>query len=129
MLSKSLISRTKIHLYKLQTILLILLLRNLDNILVLGLIVIIIRNFWFSMETNVIQKEINIWIALEAIVQRCSVKKVFLGISQNSQENTCARVSFLIKLQAWGLRMRNICLNCRRKQTEKAVPCQGWYNI
>ena len=31
--------------------------------------------------------------------QRCSMKKVFLEISQNSQENTCARVSFLIKLQ------------------------------
>ena len=26
-------------------------------------------------------------------------KKVFLEISQNSQENTCARDSFLIKLQ------------------------------
>ena len=36
----------------------------------------------------------------EAVVQRCSVKNVFLEISQNSQENTCARVSFLIKLQA-----------------------------
>ena len=36
----------------------------------------------------------------EAVTQRCSVKKVFLEISQNSQENTCARVSFLIKLQA-----------------------------
>ena len=36
----------------------------------------------------------------EAVVQRCSVKKVFLGISQKSQENTCARVSFSIKLQA-----------------------------
>ena len=31
----------------------------------------------------------------EAVVQRCSVKKVFLKISQNSQENTCADVSFL----------------------------------
>ena len=30
------------------------------------------------------------------------MKKVFLEISQNSQENTCARVSFLIKLQASG---------------------------
>ena len=29
-----------------------------------------------------------------------SVKKVLLEISQNSQENTCARDSFLIKLQA-----------------------------
>ena len=36
----------------------------------------------------------------KATVQRCSVKKVFLEISQNSQENTCARASFLIKLQA-----------------------------
>ena len=37
----------------------------------------------------------------EAVAQRCSVKKVFLEISQNSQENTCARASFLIKLQSW----------------------------
>ena len=36
---------------------------------------------------------------LKAVVQRCSVKKVFLEISQNSQENTCTRVSFLIRLQ------------------------------
>ena len=34
----------------------------------------------------------------------CSVKKVFLEISQNSQEKTCARVFFLIKLQTSGLR-------------------------
>ena len=36
----------------------------------------------------------------EAVTQRCSVRKVFLEISQNSQENTFAKVSFLIKLQA-----------------------------
>ena len=36
----------------------------------------------------------------EAVAQRCSVKKVFLEILLNSWENTCARVSFLIKLQA-----------------------------
>ena len=35
----------------------------------------------------------------EAVIHRCSVKKVFLDISQNPQENTYARVSFLIKLQ------------------------------
>ena len=40
---------------------------------------------------------------MEAVVGSCSIKKVFLKISQNSQENTCARVSLLIKLQAWGL--------------------------
>ena len=36
----------------------------------------------------------------EAVTRRCSVKNLFLKISKNSQENTCARVSFLIKLQA-----------------------------
>ena len=36
----------------------------------------------------------------EAVVRRCSVKKVFLETSQNSRENTCSSVSFLIKLQA-----------------------------
>ena len=38
---------------------------------------------------------------LEAVVRRCPVKKVFLKIFQNSQENTCARAFFLIKLQAF----------------------------
>ena len=41
---------------------------------------------------------VRIEIYTEAVV-RCSVKKVFLQITQNSQENTCTRVSFLIKLQ------------------------------
>ena len=35
-----------------------------------------------------------------AAVRRCSVKKMFLNIMQNSQENNCATVCFLIKLQA-----------------------------
>ena len=37
--------------------------------------------------------------ALGAVVRRCYIKKLFLEISQNSQENTCAKISFLIKLQ------------------------------
>ena len=36
----------------------------------------------------------------EAVVQMCSVKKVFLENSQISQENTCVKVSFSIKSQA-----------------------------
>ena len=36
----------------------------------------------------------------EAAAWSCSVKKAFLKNLQNSQENTCARVSFLIELQA-----------------------------
>ena len=38
---------------------------------------------------------------IEAVVQRCSVTKLFLEISQNSQENTCARVPFLLKKRLW----------------------------
>ena len=37
--------------------------------------------------------------------KRCSAKKVLLEISQNTQENTCARVSVLIKLQACNLQL------------------------
>ena len=35
--------------------------------------------------------------------RRCSIKKMFLKISQNLQENTCVGVSFFIKLQASAL--------------------------
>ena len=42
---------------------------------------------------------------IEAVAQRCSIKKVFLEILENSEENTCARVSFLIQLQASGLQL------------------------
>ena len=41
----------------------------------------------------------------EAVGLRRYVKNVFLEISQNPQKNTCARVSFLIKLQAWSLQL------------------------
>ena len=40
----------------------------------------------------------------EATTRGVLSKKVFLKISQNSQENSCARLSFLIKLQVLGLR-------------------------
>ena len=32
--------------------------------------------------------------------RRYSIKKVFINVSQKSQENTCARASFLTNLQA-----------------------------
>ena len=41
----------------------------------------------------------------EAVTRRWSVIKVFLKFLQNSQENSCTRVSFLIKLQTWGLQL------------------------
>ena len=41
----------------------------------------------------------------EVVVRRGSVGKLFLETSQNSPENTCARVSFLIKFQVLGLQL------------------------
>ena len=40
------------------------------------------------------------WCYCLAASWGCSAKKVFLEISRNSRENTCTRVSSLIKLQA-----------------------------
>ena len=46
----------------------------------------------------------SIWLITEAASRGALQEKVFLEILQNSQENTNARVSSLIKLQASGLR-------------------------
>ena len=48
---------------------------------------------------------------IEAVTGSCSVKKVFLEIWQNSQENTCARVSFLIKLPVFSCEFCEISKN------------------
>ena len=47
--------------------------------------------FLYNVEPVITRKSLNVFC-----------KKVFLEISQNSRENTCVRVSFLIKLQAQG---------------------------
>ena len=39
------------------------------------------------------------YLCAAAVVHICSLKQVFLKVSQISQENTCVAVSFLIKLQ------------------------------
>ena len=46
-------------------------------------------------KVSIIQLAIHSLLATKAVVQRCSIKKVFLEISQNSRENISARVSFL----------------------------------
>ena len=51
--------------------------------------------------------------------RKSSIKKVFLKISQNSKGNTCARVSFLIKLQAWGIRK-----NIRKETLAQVFSCE-----
>ena len=75
-----------------------------------------ILNLWYKNWTQCIVQEkysllqklmrksgghsVIMWEA-EAVTRRCPVKKVFLTILQNSLENTYARASFLIKLQAY----------------------------
>ena len=64
---------------------------------------LIFKNFHFKISNKKYQIGLLSKIYAEAVVQRCSVKKLFLEISQNLKVNTCARVSFLVKLQASGL--------------------------
>ena len=49
-------------------------------------------------KSSVPRKWIKKSLPIEAIVRWCSVKKVFLKVSQNSHENTCARVSSVLQL-------------------------------
>ena len=54
----------------------------------------------FGLDEILTECKVSIFLKrAEAVARRCSVKKVFLEISQNSLENTCVRVSFLAKLQ------------------------------
>ena len=69
---------------------------DLNNVLFLKSSIVERLKAKLGKQTNV-NKELSTkihFILIEAVVQRCSVKKVSLEISQNSQENTCARVSF-----------------------------------
>ena len=54
---------------------------------------------------NSVVATVAVCLVSEAVVRRCCLKKVFLKISQISQENTCARASFSKKLQASGLQI------------------------
>ena len=72
----------------------------------LGLVVVHDRCYWCRNEHCFRKLHSKLLSILsEPVVQRCSVKKVLLEISQNSQENSCARDSFLTKLQALGLQL------------------------
>ena len=50
--------------------------------------------------------------------QRCSVKRVVLEILQNSQGNTCVRVSFLINLQG------STCNLIKKQTLAQVFPCE-----
>ena len=54
-----------------------------------------------------------------------TVKNVFLETSQNSQENTCARVSFLIMLQVDA----EVCNFIRKKTLAQVFSCEFLRNF
>ena len=57
-------------------------------------------------------------VASEAVAQRCSVKKAFLKISQNSKKNTCARVSFLMKF------LTEVCNFIKKETLAQVFSCE-----
>ena len=58
---------------------------------------------WKSLMRKVLCSEIFCLLVMtEAVAQRCSVKMVFLDTSQNSYENTCAKVSLS---RGWSLQL------------------------
>ena len=64
------------------------------------------KNLWFFDVFREYQKRSVAWNGLKSPYRdvrsshwRCSIKKLFLKISQCSQENICVELSFLIKLQ------------------------------
>ena len=70
-----------------------------------------------------------VFVFWEAVVQRCSVKKMLLEISQNSQENNCARVSFLIKLQASGFFWIPFFLIVEVSLIKYTLNCISWNSL
>ena len=62
-------------------------------------------------------------INTETVARRCSVKKVFLKVSQNSQENTSVRVSFLIKLRP------EACIFIKKESLAQVFYCEFYKNF
>ena len=62
----------------------------MDNFMLCDLTqaLIIVENLW--------EITCDVFLCTEAVTWRCSVENVSLKILQNSQETTCARISFLI---------------------------------
>ena len=68
-----------------------------------GLVILEKFEFWGYIDSRITEDVSKEDVPLSVFHFRSSrpqVKKVFLEVSQNLQENTCATVSFLIKLQA-----------------------------
>ena len=88
------------------------------------------KRFVLKNSKTAVYLPVNIWIASEkcyetnpeVLVWRCSVEKVYLEISLNLQENTCARVSFLPKFDFNKVSSKVLSyIECRQKQPSSGV--------
>ena len=60
------------------------------------------KYFYLTLFRNIFWRLLNCKTGTKAVVRSCSVKKLFLEILQNSQENTCARApATLWKKRLW----------------------------
>ena len=75
-------------------------------------------NYYNEKEIDNVQMLGNLTVFTEAVTRRYSLKKTFLEISQNSLGNTCARVSFLIKLLA------SACNFIKKETLAQAFSCE-----
>ena len=65
-------------------------------------------------------------VGSKAVAQWCTVKNLFLKTSQNWQEDICAKITFLIKLQTWGWELPGGCFIWSvfwRKMTHRVLEC------
>ena len=86
------------------------------NSLELQLLFLVLEN-WLVHELSSEKSEIfTLSVLSAAVVRGCSVKKLFLKISQNSQEKLYFRVSFSTKFQAWGLN--------KKETLAQVFPCE-----
>ena len=80
-------------------------------------------SYWYQTKMKmwlIIIVNTSFYLTSEAVVPRCSVKKVFLELSQNSQENTRARFSLLVKLQASSLQLYFI----KKETLTQVISCE-----
>ena len=64
------------------------------------------------------------YISLKAVARGCSINKMFFKISQNSLENTCDGVSFIIMLRAVGSAPCLVYI-----KDKNSYPCSGIFSF
>ena len=90
----------RLHLYLERYFFIVFFLSTINKLIIIIIIIIIIikNKLWKDLTSLIFDS--TLWGKLtysqcRSSNQRCSLKNMFLEISQNSQENTCVRVSFL----------------------------------